>query len=181
MTPRQQRFVEEYLVDMNAHQAALRAGFSPRSARQIVTKLLRRPEVADAIRAATDARAERLRITADRVLPELARIAFAEIGRLAEWGPDGVTLKPRREITPDDAAAIAEIATGKDGAPTRLKLHDKQRALDGLARHLGLYGRTAGVAAASPEARLAAAKRAREILAERLAALAKATEERSCD
>ena len=175
MTPRQQRFVEEYLVDVNAHRAALRAGYSPRSAPQIATKLLRLPEIKAAIAQGMEARAERMRITADRVLQEFARLAFAEIGRLADWGPKGVVLRPRDEVPADDAAAIAEVAVGKKG--TRLKLHDKQRALDSIARHLGLYGRpAAGALVPSPEARREAARRARELLEARLDALAKVEE-----
>ena len=175
MTPRQQRFVEEYLVDVNAHWAALRAGYSPRSAPQIATKLLRLPEIKAAIAQGMETRAERMRITADRVLHELARLAFAEIGRLADWGPKGVVLRPRDEVPADDAAAIAEVAAGDKG--TRLKLHDKQRALDSIARHLGLYGRTAaGALVPSPEARREAARRARELLEARLDALAKVKE-----
>lgn len=175
MTPRQQRFVEEYLVDVNAHRAALRAGYSPRSAPQIATKLLRLPEIKAAIAHGMEARAERMRITADRVLSEFARLAFAEIGRLADWGPEGVVLRPREEVPVDDAAAIAEVASGEKG--TRLKLHDKQRALDSIARHLGLYGRTAaGALVPSPEARKEAARRARELLEARFEALAKEKE-----
>ena len=96
LRPRQQRFVEEYLVDPNGHQAALRAGYAPKCARQTVTKLLKHPEIAEAIRQGMDARSQRMRLDADRVLAELARIAFADIGNLADWGPDGVTLKPKR-------------------------------------------------------------------------------------
>ncbi len=149
MTPRQQRFVEEYLLDLNAHQAALRAGYSPRTARQIATQLLRKPAIAEAIRQAMAARAERMRVSADRVIQELARVAFADIGRFLE--ADGVTLKNLDRIPADDRAAVQEVATaGKTGAVLRLRLHDKLRALDGLARHLGLYGKTAR--ALSPEA-----------------------------
>lgn len=149
MTPRQQRFVEEYLLDLNAHQAALRAGYSPRSARQIAAQLLRKPEIAEAIGQAMAARAERMRVSADRVIQELARVAFADIGRFLE--ADGVTLKKLDRIAADDRAAVQEVATaGKTGAVLRLRLHDKLRALDGLARHLGLYGKAAR--ALSPEA-----------------------------
>src|SRR6185312_7683348 len=142
LTPRQQRFVEEYLVDPNGHQAALRAGYAPRGARQTVTHLLKRPEVAQAIRRGMDARAERMRLDADRVLAELVRIAFADIGNLVDWGPDGVTLKPKRELSADDRAAVAEVAAGagKGGAGPRIRLHSKPRALDAIARHFGLYG-----------------------------------------
>ena len=176
MTPRQQRFVEEYLVDLNAHQAALRAGYSRRSARQIVTKLLRQPEIAEAVNRELAQRQERTRIAADRVLLELARIAFVDIGRLADWGPEGMKLKPRDEVSKDDVAAIAEIATGGEGTPQRVRLHDKQRALDAIARHLGLYGRTAAlVGFPSPEARAEAARRVREILEQKLDEIAART------
>jgi len=170
LTPRQQRFVEEYLVDPNGHQAALRAGYAPRGARQTVTHLLKRPEVAQAIRRGMDARAERMRLDADRVLAELVRIAFADIGNLVDWGPDGVTLKPKRELSADDRAAVAEVAAGagKGGAGPRLRLHSKPRALDAIARHFGLYGKTAH--RFEPPNRYEG-KSAREILREKLEAM----------
>jgi phage terminase small subunit len=167
MTPRQRRFVDEYLADPNGHQAALRAGYKPRCARQAVTGLLKRPEVAEAIRQGMAAKAERLRIDTDRVLLEIARIAFADIGRLADWGPDGLTLTPKREISADDRAAIAELGAGSAGP--RLRLHNKQRALENIARHLGLFGRTA---ARFVPSRPADARPAREILREKLAQMA---------
>src|SRR6185437_2064081 len=170
LTPRQQRFVEEYLVDPNGHQAALRAGYAPRGARQTVTHLLKRPEVAQAIRRGMDARAERMRLDPDRVLAELVRIAFADIGNLVDWGPDGVTLKPKRELSADDRAAVAEVAAGagKGGAGPRLRLHSKPRALDAIARHFGLYGKTAH--RFEPPNRYEG-KSAREILREKLEAM----------
>jgi len=169
MTPRQQRFVDEYLADANGHQAALRAGYKPRSARQTVTELLKRPEVAEAIRQGMAARAERTRITADRVLQEIARIAFADIGRIADWGPDGLTLTPKSAIAEDDRAAIAELGAG--GAGPRVRLHNKQRALENIARHLGLFGRTA---ARFAPPRPADQRPAREILREKLEQMARA-------
>ena len=171
LTPRQQRFVEEYLVDPNGHQAALRAGYAPRGARQTVTHLLKRPEVAQAIRRGMDARAERMRLDADRVLAELVRIAFADIGNLVDWGPDGVTLKPKQTVSADDRAAVAEVAAGagRYGAGPRLRLHSKQRALDAIARHFGLYGKTAH---RLEPPRGHEGKSAREILKEKLAAMA---------
>jgi len=116
-----------------------------------------------------DARAERMRLDADRVLAELVRIAFADIGNLVDWGPDGITLKPKRELSADDRAAVAEVATG--GAGPRLRLHSKQRALDAIARHFGLYGKTAH---RFDPPRRADGKSAREILKEKLEAMAMA-------
>ncbi len=76
MTPRQGRFVEEYLIDLNATQAARRAGYSERWAGDRGWKLLRDPEVAAAIEKAQAARAERTRVSADKVVKELAKVAF---------------------------------------------------------------------------------------------------------
>jgi phage terminase small subunit len=173
LTPRQQRFVEEYLVDPNGHQAALRAGYAPKCARQTANKLLKHPEIAEAIRRDRDARSQRMRLDADRVLAELARIAFADIGNLVDWGPDSVTLKPKERLSADDRAAVAEVVAGggKNGAGPRLRLHSKQRALDAIARHFGLYGKTAQ---RFEPPRLYNGKPAREILREKLEAMAQA-------
>jgi len=169
MTPRHRRFVEEYLVDLNASQAALRAGYSPRGHKQIGSQLMQRPDVQQAVEAALEARGRSMRITATRVLLELARVAFADPTRIAEWGPQGLTLKAHDTLTPDDKAAIQEIVTFPDGGPTRIRLHDKQRALALLARHLGLLNeRTAGIVdgARRGEEIVAAAAKAREKIRE---------------
>ena len=85
------------------------------------------------------------------------RVAFAEIGALVEWSEDGARMKPREALTPDDTAAIAELALGGDGRIARLKLHDKGAALKVLARRLGLFKPPlAGLAEAEPKARLEA-------------------------
>lgn len=77
MTPKQQRFVEEYLVDLNATQAAIRAGYSAKTAGQIGEQNLKKLEIAAAIAEAKAQQAKRTEITADRVLAELAKIGFA--------------------------------------------------------------------------------------------------------
>jgi phage terminase small subunit len=138
MTPKQQIFVREYLIDLNATQAALRAGYRPGYARRACFVLLPKPEVAAAVASGMAARARRTEIDAERVLLEYARIAFADMRRLAAWGKDGVALREHTEITDDDAAAIVELSrTGKNGG--RIKLHDKRAALDAIARHLGVF------------------------------------------
>ena len=78
MTPKQQLFVDEYLIDLNATQAAIRAGYSTRTAAETGYENLRKPHIAAAIRVATKARSERLEITADQVLQAIAKIAFAD-------------------------------------------------------------------------------------------------------
>ena len=86
LTAKQQRFVDEYLVDLNATQAALRAGYSPRSARSIGPELLEKPAVAQAVAAAVGERAGRTGITQDRVVEELSNIAFAQAGDRSDAG-----------------------------------------------------------------------------------------------
>ena len=93
MTPRQHRFVEEYLVDLNATQAARRAGYSAKSAAGRGSRLLRNPAVAAAIEKAQDQRAARTQVSADRVVTELAKVAFGDPRRLFSWGPAGIELR----------------------------------------------------------------------------------------
>lgn len=142
MTPRQQRFLDEYLVDLNGYRAAVRAGYAEPSARNVASQLLKKPEIAAAVERAQRERRERLSITADRVLSELARIAFADIGRLVTRNEKGLVLKDTDALSPDDLAAVSMIEVSADGKG-RVRLHSKLRALDAIARHLGLFAPSA--------------------------------------
>lgn len=144
LSGRQRRFADEFLRDSNASAAARRAGYAPRSAPFMATKLRRYPGVAAHIDAGIAKKQRAIRVAADRVLAEYARIAFADIGRVAEWTNKRLRLKPRRRVTLADSAAIARIDSGGKsarGATLRVTLHDKVHALDMLARHLGLLDR----------------------------------------
>jgi phage terminase small subunit len=166
MTPRQRQFVQEYLIDFNASQAMQRAGFSRENTTTAGARMLRNPKIKAAIDAAMAARAERTRITADRVLKEYARIAFADIRQFMRWDGKTAQMRPETEIGDDQAAAIAELYFGAGRQASRLRLHDKKAALDALARHLGLFDprRPAAAAELSTEA-----KEAREVLRQRVA------------
>lgn len=86
LTPKQQRFVDEYLVDLNATQAAIRAGYSARSARAIGLETLAKPAVESALGAARQRLAERTRRTVAQVMAEIRRIGDqAELE--GEWMP----------------------------------------------------------------------------------------------
>lgn len=139
MTPKQERFVEEYLVDMNATQAAKRAGYSAKTAYAVGHENLNKPEIAVAISQAQANRAKRLEVTGDRVIEEFAKIAFANMGDFVGSGPHGLTLEDVQNMRPDQTAAIAEVHQPASGGPLRVKLHDKRAALDALAKHLGLF------------------------------------------
>ena len=105
------------------------------------------------------------------MLQEYARIAFADLRRFADWGPDGLVLKTPEALSDADAAAISEITTAGAGSGSyRVKLYDKKAALDAIARHLGMFVRPAPRQEDDPSADLA--EDAREVLARRLARLA---------
>jgi phage terminase small subunit len=141
MTPKQQRFVEEYLIDLNATQAAIRAGYSEKTAAQIGAENLIKPVVASAIASAQDARSSRTKITQDDVLQELARIGFSDMRTFANWGPRGVTLKSVEELDDDASRCVAEVSQtiSKEGGSIRFKLHDKPTALINIGKHLGMF------------------------------------------
>ena len=80
MTKKQKRFVEEYLIDLNATQAAIRAGYSPATAKEIGCENLTKPNISEAIAKAMAERSRRTGVNQDRVLQELAKIAFAKFG-----------------------------------------------------------------------------------------------------
>src|SRR3954468_3995395 len=142
LNDRQARFVAEYLADLNATQAAVRAGYSARSAYSTGERLLTNANVAAAIAEAQAARSRRTEVTADRVVLELARVAFGDPRRVVSWGPGGVRLRPSAELADEEAAIVAEVGetTTKEGGSLRVKTVDKLGALRLLGQHLGMFG-----------------------------------------
>jgi phage terminase small subunit len=141
MNPRQQRFVQEYLVSLNATKAAIAAGYSERSAHVHGCKLLKEPKVAAEIAVQQRAAADRAGISVDRVIQELARIAFANMEDFARFGGDAVDLVDSGSLTREQLAAVAELGqtASKYGNSVRFKLHDKIRAVELIGKHLGMF------------------------------------------
>lgn len=141
MTPARERFVEEFLVDMDPVAAALRAGYDKCNVRRDARRIMACPEVRRAITEAKKERACRLRVTQDRVVQELAAIGFASMADVCRWSGDSLELLDSALLTTEQAAAIAEITetTTSRGGTVRVKLHSKLKALEMLARHVGLY------------------------------------------
>ncbi len=134
LTPKQWRFVEEYLVDLNGTQAAIRAGYSPNCAGQQAYENLKKPEIIALIEDLQKARAERTRISQADVVQELRRMAFANIVDYLDFTDEGVA-QPRvglTWLTRDKATALVEITEtiGADHTRTiKVKMHDKLPAL----------------------------------------------------
>lgn len=167
LTAKQAQFVREYLIDLNATQAAIRSGYSEATAGAIGHENLNKPEIAEVIARAMEERAMRTEITADRVLNELAKIGFSSLSDVTDWGirevafgytDDGKQLRAEeigdaamvryvdapfvkplaRDALPDNIrAAVSEVSLGKDGF--KIKMHDKVGALTQIGRHLGLF------------------------------------------
>jgi len=137
MTKKQKRFVEEYLIDLNATQAAIRAGYSPGTAQQIGSENLSKLVISNAIAKAMADRSKRTGINRDRVLQELARIGFAKITDII----DPETAKIKEDASEDDLACIqsVKIKPNEFGTEREVKLYDKKSALVDLGKHLGLF------------------------------------------
>lgn len=147
LTAKQAAFIEEYLVDLNATQAAIRAGYKPKRAYSTGQENLSKPVIAEALAAAQQARSERTAINADRVVLELARLAQSDVRRL--FTSDGHLLRVI-DLDDDTAAAVSSVEVVSRQAGTRenpeieyvhkIKLWDKNSALQTLAKHVGLNG-----------------------------------------
>ena len=149
LSPKQQRFVDEYLIDLNATQAAIRAGYSARTAAEMGYENLRKPQIVTAIAEARKSQQTRTLITADRVLLEVARLSFYDPRKF--FRDDGSPLGIH-ELDDDTAAALAGMdvieqfeGSGQDrqfaGYLKKYKLTDKGANLERLMKHLGLYER----------------------------------------
>lgn len=145
LTNKQAAFVREYLVDKNATQAAIRAGYSPKTAASIGEENLKKPEIRAAVDASLLELAERVGITAEMVLRERKRIAFFDARKLLD--NEGNPL-PMQELDDDTAAAIAGLEvvqmSGGDEIPGVISLVKKYRfatkdtSLAALEKYLGL-------------------------------------------
>lgn len=144
LNPKQLRFVAEYLIDLNATQAAVRAGYSARCAQEIGAENLSKPLIAEAIQAGQRQQLEKTDLTAARTLEELRRLSFSDLrGAFDASGH----LLPLDKMSADMRSAIASVKVTKknltagDGVMedvVELKLWDKTRALDTLAKHFRL-------------------------------------------
>jgi len=110
LTDKQRRFVQEYLVDRNATQAAIRAGYSKKTAKQMGTENLAKPAIAEAITKGQKRVSEKLDVTIENVVAELAKLAFANMDDYVEVMADGSAAVDLRNLNRDQMAAIGEVS-----------------------------------------------------------------------
>ncbi len=141
LNDQQIRFCEEYIIDFNGTKAAIRAGYSEKTAASQASQLLTKLNIQNKIAKLIEKRSKRTEITQDKVLSEIAKLAFSDMNNYAQWGKDGVTLKDSSELSPEQTAAVSEVSesTTKDGGTIKFKLHDKKGSLELLGKHLGIF------------------------------------------
>ena len=143
LTPKQKRFVDEYLIDLNATQAAIRAGYRSNSARVTAAKLLTKANIEIYLAQQQKDRESRTMITQEMVLKEYGKISFFDPRRLYD---DEGNLLPVHKLEADVAAAIGgvDVISRRIGdeeieITKKVKFIDKKGALDSLAKHLGMF------------------------------------------
>jgi phage terminase small subunit len=139
LNDREVAFVREYLVDLNATKAAIRAGYSPRSARTTSSRLLAKANIQEAVQRATSERAKRVEVTADDVVRELALLAFSDLGRA--FGANGrmLSLEEMPEAVRRTLASVEVDEDDDEGTVRKVRTWDKIRALELLGKHLRMF------------------------------------------
>jgi phage terminase small subunit len=145
LNTQQQRFVDEYLIDpTTAKGAAIRAGYEISNAIGQASRLMAMPKIQTAIAQGQKERAARLGITQERVLQELALLAFANLKDIIIHNPDGTTTIDMNQMPRSVAAALGEVSVSEKGGKVKTRtakavLQGKQFALEKLGKHLGMF------------------------------------------
>ncbi|MGP9790682.1 terminase small subunit [Roseinatronobacter sp. NSM] len=152
LTDKQEKFVDEYLIDLNATQAAKRAGYSEKTAHRIGAENMQKPAIVARIKERQLDAQKRTEVTLDRIIEEMAKVAFSDLRKVLS--PDGHLLNPQN-WDDDTAGAIASLEVVAQPAGVdengdkviehvhKIKTWDKMSALEKLGKHLGLGDRAA--------------------------------------
>lgn len=142
LTKKQKMFVEEYLVDLNATQAAIRAGYSEKTARQIGCDNLTKPNIQEEISKRINDKKEKLEISQNKIIMEYAKIAFADMKDFVQFDENGVRIRNDSEVDGRVISEVSEVETNYGETIRRtkkIKLHDKMKALEMLGRYLAIF------------------------------------------
>lgn len=137
LNERQKAFCLEYLIDPNATQAAIRAGYSKNTAHVQGFDLLKNPKIKERLQAVRKELQNKTNISNAKIINEYIRVAFARLTDFVSLKGNTITVKSFDELSDDQKAAICEIT--QKGEYFKVKLHDKLRALDSLSKIFGLF------------------------------------------
>lgn len=152
LSKRDLRFADEYLVDLDAKNAAIRAGYSPETAKKasewIKDTNPAKPRLREEILRRMAERSRRTGVTADRVVMELAKIAFADIGDIIDLSTGEVITDAEKA----DTAAIAsvKIRSTAHSTETEIRMADRNKALELLGKHLGMFAENVSISSTVP-------------------------------
>lgn len=140
LTPKQKLFCKYYLISLNATESAIKAGYSKKTADVMGARLLVNVKVKKELEEMMNKRAEKLEISADKVIEEIAKLAFANTTDILDITDTSVKIKDLAELD-TSCIASAEEVFDKDGnrLGVKVRLHDKTKNLELLCRHLGLF------------------------------------------
>lgn len=163
ITDRMKKFVDEYLIDFNATQAAIRAGYSPDTANEQGSQLLARPDIRELVAEGQKEIMERTQTFQDNAVAELKIVGFSDLADFLTVKEGGIVeQKPFNELTKEQTKCIKKIRQvvrsthAADGsilhqtATLEIELHDKLKALELLGRHLGMFNDTLRLEGALP-------------------------------
>jgi len=146
LTPKKKRFSEEYIIDLNGTQAAIRAGYSKKTANEQASRLLANVNIQEYVKELSQKRQERTQITADMVIKELALLAFSDTGNLftKDGGLTHISSMPESVTrTISEVTSRFERPRGNDDGEVaeivKIKCYDKKGALDSLGKHFGIF------------------------------------------
>lgn len=149
LSDKQRRFCEEYMIDLNATRAAREAGYSEKTACKIGSENLSKPDIQAYIQQLRAEQKKRTEISADRVLQEFAAIAFTDVEDVLKVSNSECSILPKEKRTAHSRKALKKVkfsrrlvGKGEDAyelETVEVELNDKQKALENLGRHLGIY------------------------------------------
>jgi phage terminase small subunit len=150
LTPKQVKFCEEYLIDLNATQAAIRAGYSAKTAQRIAAENLSKLVIKAKIDELRQVQQKRTQISVDWIIEKLANIAGFELNQIGKFDGEKMTFKPESDWSKAARTAVSSIKQTSTTRKTKsgdefttsvieLKIESKQSALDSLAKHYGMY------------------------------------------
>lgn len=140
LNPKQKTFCAEYLIDLNATQAAIRAGYSKHTAKDIACQNLAKLNIQVEIQRLMKEREKRTEITQDRVLEEMAILGYSNIKDYIAASTEGfIVFKDMDKITEKQARAIEAIKVNVKDGKIEFKLHSKTKTIEMIGRHLGIF------------------------------------------
>ena len=140
LNDKQKRFVYEYSLDLNATQAAIRAGYAQKTAYSQGQRLLKNVEISAEIGRMRKETEKRTEVTLDRIIAEYSRVAFTGLSKFIRINEEGHPVLDLSGCAPRDLDLLAELQVDDDGKIQRIRIKqlDKLKALEALGKHLGL-------------------------------------------